>query len=125
MQRNRGAPIGILGPMLERQETIQSLQDPGGLLSDTGEEHAPQAQSSARSTTNGRPQSSKQVEQQRLQGNDGAMKDDGPSTRAQATSWTLASTAAKAPQDTQSLPGHRPGADDMILHDPGGLLGAG
>jgi hypothetical protein len=29
----RPAPAGILGPMLERRETQQSLQDPGGLLS--------------------------------------------------------------------------------------------
>lgn len=28
-----GAPIGVLGPMLERQETQLSLQDAGGLLS--------------------------------------------------------------------------------------------
>jgi len=34
LQRHRGAPIGVLGPMLERQETSNSLQDPGGLLGD-------------------------------------------------------------------------------------------
>ena len=36
----RTAPTGILGPMLERRETQQSLQDAGGLLSSVPEFHS-------------------------------------------------------------------------------------
>lgn len=36
--RHRNAPSGVLGPMLERQETVQSLQDAGGLLADVPSE---------------------------------------------------------------------------------------
>jgi hypothetical protein len=46
--RTREAPIGVLGPMLERHETAVSLQDPGGLLQGEGmvshPRHVPQQQ---------------------------------------------------------------------------------
>ncbi|KAK0948082.1 hypothetical protein LTR29_000606 [Friedmanniomyces endolithicus] len=121
-QRNRGAPIGVLGPMLERQETVRSLQDPGGLLSDTSEDIVQLPQSSASSATNGRPHSVKLHDQQRLQDVDGAIRDDGPSAHTTAGLRAVTSTAAKTPHDTQPSPARRLGPDDMSLHDPGGLL---
>ncbi|KAK1820904.1 hypothetical protein LTR12_004616 [Friedmanniomyces endolithicus] len=121
-QRNRGAPIGVLGPMLERQETIQSLQDPGGLLSHASEEIAQQPASSARIAVDARSESGRQPDQQGLQGDEGAVKADGPSTRTTAKSRAVAPTAVKAPQNTQSSAARQLGPDDMSLHDPGGLL---
>ncbi|KAK0367337.1 hypothetical protein LTR94_000334 [Friedmanniomyces endolithicus] len=118
----RSAPIGVLGPMLERQETVQSLQDPGGLLSDTSEEIAQPPASSARIAVDARSKSGKHPDQQRLEGDDGAMNANNSSTHTTTRSRAVTSTAAKVPQNPRSPPARWLGPDDMSLHDPGGLL---
>ncbi|TKA83223.1 hypothetical protein B0A55_00648 [Friedmanniomyces simplex] len=123
LQRHRGAPIGVLGPMLERQETVQSLQDPGGLLGDMSEEEEQQVQSSAGDLRKMWPESGKPRDQQHIQGVDGMTDDHRPGTHATIAPRPATTAAGKTPQTAQPTSAQQPGPDDMSLHDPGGLLG--
>ncbi|TKA58254.1 hypothetical protein B0A55_12152 [Friedmanniomyces simplex] len=123
LQRHRGAPIGVLGPMLERQETVQSLQDPGGLLGDMSEEEEQQDQSSANDFRKMWPESGKPRNRQDIRGVDGMTDDHRPGTHATAAPRPATSAEAKTPQTAQPTSAQQLGPDDMSLHDPGGLLG--
>ncbi|KAI7160266.1 hypothetical protein KC349_g3587 [Hortaea werneckii] len=138
------APTGILGPMLERRETQQSLQDAGGLLlgriaskepstssSSLGndesssiswpEEHAGQSSQRWPSSLSG-----KHEQRENAAGHTGA-----DVRRGLATTITTHTNSQRSPRNTmettrplaapQVRGGHRD-PDDMTIYDPGGLL---
>ena len=131
----RQAPTGILGPMLERRETQQSLQDAGGLLSSVPESQSRTLQPIlSGGSSNGSPLP--RVANARL-GNpdDFELEDLGgllSSDRQPDASAAALERAHRrsAPQAIQTPPPPTPAAnsqaagwDSMDIHDPGGLLG--
>ncbi|KAI7534426.1 hypothetical protein KC331_g12571 [Hortaea werneckii] len=136
------APTGILGPMLERRETQQSLQDAGGLLlgriaskeastsSSSGndelvpigwpEEHAGQSSQKWPSSLSG-----KHEQRENAAGHTGA------DVRRGLATTTTHTNSQRSPRNTmettgplaapQVRRGHRD-PDDMTIYDPGGLL---
>ena len=129
-----GAPTGVLGPMLERQETQVSLQDAGGLLSGT----SPASSGDVRTVeqipeidhddnddddfTNIRPNDTIRLQdlgsflasnrRTDIDSSDSRrMNNRSPQTRGAATSARTASTSRD-----------QSGYEGMSLEDPGGLL---
>lgn len=116
--RNRPvtAPIGVVGPMLERHETEVSLQDAGGLLGSA----------------------SRRYEVEESSPSHPGMYSEARTSTADEGGWPLdddrrpdhSAIALQPMQGRRSLgqrnapsPIQRPrGPDDMILHDPGGLM---
>ncbi|KAK4542014.1 hypothetical protein LTR36_007214 [Oleoguttula mirabilis] len=126
-RQGRNAPIGVLGPMLERHETQQSLQDAGGLLA--SQRASVQSQHSTSPTSNhfaGKsPGIERQNTEQRLQ-NVGGLLSNARAPDASAAALRRVSERGEetALPTSQSSPDHRHhrGPDEMSLHDPGGLL---
>lgn len=136
----RPAPTGILGPMLERRETQQSLQDAGGLLG------IPESQSGRLQTimsggsTSGSPipRSRNPMLEAGPQDEDFELEDIGgllsPDHQPDASAAALERATGRAyrrsaPQSVPSQPQassssqHQGGWDSLDLPDPGGLLG--
>lgn len=128
--RYRNAPTGVLGPMLERQETQESLQDPGGLLPHqeySEREHTARLIAALRrgpppgvATVDPSPEPRRPATQQSLQDVGGLLDDEQPAgARRRVGEKASPSPARRVP----ASPARRRGPDDMELHDPGGLLG--
>lgn len=124
------APIGVLGPMLERHETDVTLQDAGGLLmsspfsTNPPELHAPAWSSPARRVR-------VDAEDIELEDIGGLLSDD---REASAAALRRVMERRESRQDGGSAAGpsqqqqqqQQPGGfDDMVLHDLGGLIGGG
>ncbi|KAI7543589.1 hypothetical protein KC331_g7311 [Hortaea werneckii] len=137
------APTGILGPMLERRETQQTLQDAGGLLlgriaskeastsssprNDDSfsiswpEEHAGQSSQKWPLSLTGKP------DQETAAGHTGADVRRGFATTTNSTDTNSQRSPRNTIGTTRSLAapqvrgGHRD-PDDMTIYDPGGLL---
>lgn len=140
-----GPPTGVLGPMLERQETQISLQDAGGLLSTSPSNSAPEPQSDVRvvgqipeisddedgradELLNGRPHASG------TSGTSGRLQDLGSFLAADRRrdvepsplSSGGPSRAARSARNSHSTAANQPPQadfDSMNIHDAGGLLG--
>jgi hypothetical protein len=120
LSRFRNAPIGVLVPMLERQETHNSLQDPGGLLSDL------HGDGGSRSSTEGRTPLQKHSSQLSLQDVGGLLSNDHvPQTSARATQrlsdHVRQDTTPEIPEEPSQV---FETLDGIELQDPGGLLRA-
>ncbi|KAI5356569.1 hypothetical protein Slin15195_G022070 [Septoria linicola] len=113
------APIGVLGPMLERQETDMSLQDAGGLLMSspfTSSEARNLPRSTPSRRNNALPTSREEIE---LEDIGGLLSDD-----REASAAALRRVMDRREQSHagfSSRPAQPSGFDDMVLHDPGGL----
>ena len=135
----RPAPAGILGPMLERRETQQSLQDLSGLLSSITESQ-PGTLRPILSGGSSNGSTIPRTANPRLEGIDGIELDDiggllSPDHQPDASAAALerataraqrssAPQAAPASQQSASAEGQQQaGWDSLDIHDPGGLLG--
>lgn len=138
-----GPPTGVLGPMLERQETQISLQDAGGLLSTSPSNSAPEPQSDVRvvgqipeisdddddtrddELLNGRPHAAGTTERLQDLGSFLAAdrrRDVGPSSLSSGRP----SRTTRPPRNSLSTAANQPPQadfDSMNIHDAGGLLG--
>ncbi|KAK5740762.1 hypothetical protein LTR17_004352 [Elasticomyces elasticus] len=114
LQRHRNAPIGVLGPMLERQETVQSLQDPGGLLgSASGED----VSHSRRGSGSLRPISRCEHDRPEEEDKEGMPKN--VSALRTGTAWQPIGDERGS---ASNIAIQKPGQHELFLHDPGGLL---
>ncbi|CAK1357423.1 hypothetical protein CB0940_07841 [Cercospora beticola] len=119
------APIGVLGPMLERQESNVSLQDAGGLLmSSPFSNHQGRAQ--PRSDFPGRDSnpasSSGQHEEIELEDIGGLLSDDRIASASAARRVLERQDVSNEATTTGTSSAHQQDFDDLILHDPGGLI---
>ncbi len=132
----RHPPSGVLGPMLERHETQQSLQDAGGLLSsdvDRPGSHTEHGTSDTaardmppRERTFGltmpRRQGQQDIELTELRDLGGILSEEHEPDVSTAAVYRATD---RHPQSTSSgIPIHRDGGwESMDIQDPGGLLG--
>ncbi|KAK5730968.1 hypothetical protein LTR15_000906 [Elasticomyces elasticus] len=114
LQRHRNAPIGVLGPMLERQETVQSLQDPGGLLGSASGEDTPH---SRRGSGSLRPRS--RCEHDRPEEEDKESMPKNVSAVRTGPAWQPIGDEGGS---ASNIAIQKPGQHELVLHDPGGLL---
>lgn len=123
--RHRSAPIGVLGPMLERHETQQSLQDAGGLLGEISRYGYAQSGKSPPTTSEGvgRPDLDEHGIEQGMQGVGGPLAVQHLADPS-ATALRRVHEHPQRPSAPSIEPPHseQRGPDDMNLHDPGGLL---
>ena len=131
----RPAPAGILGPMLERRETQQSLQDPGGLLSSITEGQPGTLRpilSGGSSNGSPVPRTANPIDNIELDDIGGLLAPDHQpdasaaaleraTARAQRSSAPQAAPAPRASSSTAEQ--HQAGWDSLDIPDPGGLLG--
>lgn len=137
-----GAPIGVLGPMLERHETDVSLQDAGGLLypvksspveSRRTSQQAPgqwqrthsQPMHVVRENGGSSPPRGDEIE---LEDIGGLLSDDREESAAalrriseRHPRYRMPPSSSISETERRQSGGGR-GFDDMILHDPGGLM---
>ncbi|KAK3670297.1 hypothetical protein LTR78_009851 [Recurvomyces mirabilis] len=127
LPRYRHAPTGVLGPMLERHETQQSLQDPGGLLGDEGGK-------AGRGSLRADPSAKLEplLAETSAKGHGGQrdtprssplLVEDGQNGVGRVAIPTIAQKATIVTNHPASVfppAGHA--SEDMALHDPGGLL---
>lgn len=105
------APIGILGPMLERRETEISLQDAGGLLHPTT--HS--------TPVNAGWQSTQRPETYSAEEGRSSLDDNRHPDRSELALQPI-SRRSSDEEHAASMPTPLTGGpDDMVLHDPGGL----
>lgn len=123
--RLQTTPIGVLGPMLERQETDMSLQDPGGLLQPVMSSSRP-----------GRTSHSAEAVDWRIAGRRESLNVAQNGIRSSVDDIELADMGdllsngrqdQPGPSDTSMRKTPRPvqrqrGFEGMILNDPGGLM---
>ncbi|KAK5691804.1 hypothetical protein LTR17_025539 [Elasticomyces elasticus] len=114
LQRHRNAPIGVLGPMLERQETVQSLQDPGGLLGIASGGDPPH---SRRGSGILRPKS--RCEHDRPEEED---KESMPKNVSAVRTGPAWQPIGDERGSASNIAIQKPGQHELVLHDPGGLL---
>ncbi len=130
----RPAPAGVLGPMLERRETQQSLQDPGGLLSSITESQPGRLRtivSGGSSHGSPIPHTTNPVDAIELDDIGGLLSPDhqpdasaAALERASARAQSASAPQAPAPQQSSSAGGRsQAGWDTLDIADPGGLLG--
>lgn len=121
--RPGAAPIGVLGPMLERHETEVSLQDAGGLLGSSN--HGSPSNPEPRRSTHEAERPSSAVAASEAESSladpGGLLLDDG--RHPDHSAIPLQPIRGRLGRQSTSSPVQRPrGPDDMVLNDPGGLM---
>ncbi|EME46128.1 hypothetical protein DOTSEDRAFT_70204 [Dothistroma septosporum NZE10] len=133
-QHDRTAPTGVLGPMLERQETQVSLQDAGGLLrsasppllyslptesmrGQNGDSEQPPRISAATAPARARP-GHEDIE---LEDIDDFSDEERHMTRRAMTLREALAHHRNDDATTRDMSTQHQRPDDMVLHDPGGL----
>jgi len=129
LSRHESAPMGVLGPMLERRDSDQSLQDAGGLLGSmsmttTAPSLVDMALGTDMQSPEARPHRPARA-QQSSRGRGGLSRP----TRPDDASAPAIERVVSGPQqdgssqkEAGSAPYWRREPDDLDLHDPGGLL---
>ena len=130
-RHSRLPPSGILGPMLERRETQQSLQDAGGLL---GGAPDPRSTSLLRALSDSTdvPMMTTALRSPRQEISEdysfqdiGGLLAEGHEPDASAAALQRATTRSQRQSAPQAIPAsasHEGGWDSLDIHDPGGLL---
>ncbi|KAM3425471.1 hypothetical protein BST61_g7417 [Cercospora zeina] len=119
------APIGVLGPMLERQESNVSLQDAGGLLMSSpfseqqGRAHPRFDTSSGLGNTAPSSDPHGDIE---LEDIGGLLSDDRRASAAAARRVLERRGGSIGANSTETNSTHAQGFDDVILQDPGGMI---
>lgn len=116
------APIGVLGPMLERQETDVSLQDAGGLLMSSPFSNVSPTHDPPRPLPSSRGHVRLSHEDIELEDIGGLLSDN-----REASAEALRRVMERRDTRRESIGGEnsssqQSGFDDMVLHDPGGLI---